>query len=100
MARETGTSLRNLHRAFAANNRTFASSLQAMRLAEGVRMLADARFNHITIGEIARRCGFLDPSHFTRQFHRVHGMGPRVFRATSQRSAKAIVTADAIQSSS
>ena len=81
VAQRAGTSLRNLHRAFASEQRTFAGSLQAMRLAEGARMLADARFKRITIGEIARRCGFLDPSHFTRQFRRVHGVNPKAFRA-------------------
>ncbi len=81
IAHSAGTSLRNLHRAFASQQRTFTSSLRAMRLEEAARMLADTRFRRITIGEIARRCGFADASHFTRQFHLVHGVNPKALRA-------------------
>lgn len=81
VAREGATSLRSLHRAFAAEGQTFAGRLMAMRLLEGKRMLSDRRFRNLTIGEIARRCGFLDASHFARQFRRRHGVAPAVFRA-------------------
>ncbi len=83
VAKAAGTSLRTLHRAFASEKRTFAGSLLAMRLEEGGRMLADARFKRVTICEIARRCGFMDPSHFARQFRRLRGVGPRESRAIS-----------------
>lgn len=80
VAAAAGTSLRNLHRAFARENRTFAGTLMAMRIAEGCRMLADVRFERITIAEIARRCGFLDASNFTRQVRRVRGVRPKEIR--------------------
>lgn len=80
VAKAAGTSLRNLHRAFAGQNRSFAGSLLAMRIAEADRMLSDVRFERVTIGEISRRCGFLDPSHFTRQFRRLRGVYPKQLR--------------------
>lgn len=83
VATSAGTSLRTMHRTFASVKRTFAGSLLDMRLEEGGRMLADARFRRLTIGEIARRCGFMDPSHFARQFRNRQGMGPSEFRAIS-----------------
>lgn len=80
VAPAAGTSLRSMHRAFASENRTFAGTLMAMRIAEGSRMLADPRFARVTIGEIARRCGFIDPSHFTRQIRRAHGVSAKALR--------------------
>lgn len=80
IAKDAGTSLRNLHRAFASQRRTFASSLRAMRLAEAARMLTDSRFSRVTIGEIARRCGCMEPSHFTRHFRHSYKISPKAFR--------------------
>jgi AraC family transcriptional regulator, positive regulator of tynA and feaB len=76
-------SLRSLHRLFAKAGKTFAGELMQMRIDEAARMLASRRFNALSISEIARRCGFLDASHFARQFRRHHGVGPRQFRAGS-----------------
>lgn len=73
-------SLRTLHRTFAANALTFAGVLMRKRIDEAACMLADRRFRHLTIAEIGRRCGFLDASHFARQFRRLRRMGPREFR--------------------
>lgn len=76
-----GISLRTLHRIFAAKGRTFAGALMQVRVDEAARMLIDRRFRQLTIAEIGRRCGFLDPSHFARQFRRLTNTGPRKFRA-------------------
>ncbi len=81
VARACRVSLRTLHRAFAAEGRTFAGALMQMRIDEAARMLADRRFRHVTIAALARRCGFLDASHFARQFRRLRHQGPREFRA-------------------
>ena len=43
-----------------------------------------------TIRQIARRVGFKDALYFSRQFRRVHGVAPTVFR--SQRRNQAITT--------
>ncbi len=81
VAQQGALSLRSLHRAFAAEGRTFAGVLRDLRLAEAERMLGDRRFSRLSVAEIAQRCGFVDPSHFARQFRRVRGQGPGALRA-------------------
>ncbi len=85
IAQACAVSLRTLHRAFAAKNRTFAGVLMELRVDEATRMLTDQRFGGLTIAEIGRRCGFLDPSHFARQFRRLRKSGPREFRRISSK---------------
>ena len=80
VAHACSISLRTLHRTFAANGRTFAGVLMRLRIDEAARMLLDRRFAHLTVAEIGRRCGFLDASHFTRQFRRLRNACPRQFR--------------------
>ena len=80
VAAACGISLRTLHRAFAAQGTTFARELMRERAAPAARMLAERRFKHLTVAEIGRRCGFVDDSHFARQFRRWHGRGPGKFR--------------------
>jgi len=81
VARECAISLRTLHRIFAAQGKTFAGFLMEKRIEEAVRMLADQRFRHLTIAEIGRRCGFLDQSHFARQFYRLRQLSPSSYRS-------------------
>lgn len=81
VARACGVSLRTLHRAFAAQGHTFAGVLMQTRVDAAARLLQDRRYAHLTIAGIARRCGFLDASHFARQFRRLRGVEPRQFRA-------------------
>jgi AraC family transcriptional regulator, positive regulator of tynA and feaB len=83
VAADCAVSVRSLHRAFAVVNKTFGGVLMEMRLAQATRMLSSRRFSGITIAEIARRCGFLDPSHFARQFKSQHNMSPHEFRKAS-----------------
>jgi AraC family transcriptional regulator, positive regulator of tynA and feaB len=76
-----GVSVRTLHRRFATEGRTFAGVLMQLRTDAAARMLVDRRFREISIAEIGRRCGFLDPSHFARQFQRSRKVAPHQFRA-------------------
>ncbi len=78
-------SLRTLHRAFAAEKRTFGSVLLQLRVDEAARMLGDRRFARLTIAAIAARCGFVDASHFARSFRRLRGIGPRAHRSGALR---------------
>jgi AraC family transcriptional regulator, positive regulator of tynA and feaB len=84
IAVECGVSLRSLHRAFAGHRRSFAGMLMQLRIDEATRMLVDRRFGHLTLAEIGRRCGFLDGSHFARQFRRLRQIGPRDFRVSAR----------------
>jgi AraC-like DNA-binding protein len=75
-AQALGVSVRTLHRAFAARRFTFAGALRAVRIEEAKHLLAQPRLAHIAVGEIGRRCGFADPSHFVREFRAATGLTP------------------------
>lgn len=75
-----GISVRTLHRAFAAEHLTFAGTLRHMRLEVARQMLAQPRLAHVTVAEIARRCGFADGSHFVREFHQAFSITPSRWR--------------------
>jgi AraC-like DNA-binding protein len=74
-------SSRTLHRCLAAGEWTFASRLMAHRMDLARRMLSCARFDRLTVAEIGRRCGLLDPSHFARVCRRLLGATPAELRA-------------------
>jgi AraC family transcriptional regulator, positive regulator of tynA and feaB len=77
-----GISKRYLHYLFAQKSLTFRSELIRLRLDAAQRLLSDKRYSALTVGEIAARCGFLEPSHFTRRFRKAYGAGPSEFRAS------------------
>ena len=60
-------------------------------------LLTDERLNHAElflkqtdyrIGEIAELCGFQNPEHFSRTFHRRNGMSPGQFRKSADRGGR------------
>lgn len=80
VAAQLGVSERSLHRAMASAGQTFAGQLMACRMAAARRLLDDARFDRLTVGEVGRRVGLLDPSHFVRAFRRAAGVTPAALR--------------------
>lgn len=80
VAQALGVSVRTLHRAFAAEHSSFACMLRRLRLEQARELLAQPRLARLTIGELGRRCGFADPSHFVREFHQAWGMTPARWR--------------------
>jgi AraC family transcriptional regulator, positive regulator of tynA and feaB len=78
-----GISKRYLHYLFAQANTTFSSELMRVRLERAQRLLSDGRFAKISVGEVAARCGFVDPSHFARRFRKTYGQGPTQYRVRS-----------------
>lgn len=83
VADEHRISKRRLHYAFAAANTTFIRQLMHLRLERARELLSDARFSDLPITEVAARCGFADPSHFSRSFRQKFGQAPREFRASA-----------------
>ena len=75
-----GIGERSLHRALAGRGHSFAALLAECRIAAARRLLADARFDRLTIAEVGRRVGLLDPSHFVRVFRRGTGLTPGALR--------------------
>jgi AraC family transcriptional regulator, positive regulator of tynA and feaB len=82
VAASLGISVRTLHRALARAQRTFAARLMHHRLQAARRMLESPAFDRLTLAEIGRRVGLLDPSHFTRVCRRALGRTPGELRAS------------------
>jgi AraC family transcriptional regulator, positive regulator of tynA and feaB len=80
LAQELGVSPRTLHRAFAAQQSTFAGTLRRVRLEQARALLMQPRLAGLSIGEVGRRCGFPDASHFVREFRQAWGMTPARWR--------------------
>lgn len=80
VAARLGISVRTLHRAFEQRGTSFLHCLQAQRIDRAAQMLQQARLVNILVGEIGRRCGFQDASHFVRVFQQHRGMTPLQWR--------------------
>jgi AraC-like DNA-binding protein len=66
VAASLNLSPRTVHRTLAAHGETFGKKLINARLDMASRMLQSRTFDRVTIAEIGKRAGFLDPSHFAR----------------------------------
>jgi AraC-like DNA-binding protein len=64
----------------AACGATFVELVQRARLATAADLL---RHTDLPVGDVGRRCGFGDASHFFRCFRKHHGVTPRVWRSRS-----------------
>lgn len=80
LAQVHGISRRYVHHLFAVAGTTFGHELMRIRLDAAHRLLDDRRYLALSIGDVAARCGFLEPSHFARRFRRAYGVGPSEFR--------------------
>jgi len=75
-------STRTLHRSLARSGETFGALLQAARVEVACRMLESPLMRRLTVAEIGRRAGFVDPSHFSRVFRLRFGQTPSQARRT------------------
>src|ERR1700722_7240479 len=78
IAHKLGVSERYLFQRWSTQSRTMAETLLDLRLNAARHLLRSPRPLAITV--IAHRCGFADPSHFSRTFRRAHGMSPGQYR--------------------
>ncbi len=69
-----------LYRAFAGETNSIAGLIRETRLARARDMLVHAAPTPETVTEIAERCGFLDPSNFSRMFKERFGKRPQQLR--------------------
>ena len=76
-----GISIRTVHRGLASCQQTFGALLMAARVQLATRMLESPLFRRLTTGEIGRRAGFSDPSHFARVYRRLCGRTPAQARS-------------------
>jgi len=86
VAQGLGISERSLHRCLAEGGgaghgaTTFANALAACRMQVAQRMLADARFDRLSVAQIGLRVGLSDASHFVRLCRRHLGGTPGALR--------------------
>lgn len=81
VAREIGMSVRRLNDIFAKDDESLSAFIRRMRL-EGVSSdLRDARFDRLSISEIAFRYGFSNMQNFSTVFRAKFGDTPRGYRA-------------------
>lgn len=84
LARAGGVSAKHLCRVFAASiGRSPMETLRLLRLQLASALLARS---NLSVGDIARRCGFDDPLYFSRCFSVAYGMPPRALRERMQKS--------------
>jgi AraC-like DNA-binding protein len=76
LAAELGISKRYLQQLLAGSGTSFVQELTATRLDRASDMLSDPRAGRLTVGEIAFRCGVLDPGYFARAFRKRFGRPP------------------------
>jgi len=82
IAHRLGCSRAHLYRVFARHGLTVAGYLREVRLQQSRTRLAAAAPRD-TVGDVAYRCGFQDPVHFTRLFRERFGVSPGAFRSDS-----------------
>jgi AraC-like DNA-binding protein len=70
-------SVRQLYKAFARAGLSVEQTIVGLRLEAARRELAGPVNATLTIGAIARRCGFSNLSHFSRRFRARYGVTPR-----------------------
>lgn len=80
VAAAVGVSPRRLHQLFAGGP-TVAAQIRTARLDRAHELLRDPLWAGQSVAAIARRCGFLDHSQFSRAFREHSGQAPRDSRA-------------------
>lgn len=73
-------SIRQLHRLFAGSGESVTRRIRRERLERARRELADPRFAHVPVGQIARCHGFPDAAGFSRAFRAAYGGPPSAYR--------------------
>ena len=85
LARDLGISRRYLQALLAGTGTSFVQEVNATRLDRASDLLTDPRAAGLALGDIAFRCGFLDPGYFARLFRKRFGVTPSLWRGRSTR---------------
>jgi AraC family transcriptional regulator, positive regulator of tynA and feaB len=80
IAAAAGISVRYLHKIFHGSGESVGDYVRRLRLVRSYDDLADLRKRHVKIKEIAFRCGFKNPTHFSDAFKDYHGLSPSEVR--------------------
>jgi AraC family transcriptional regulator len=68
------------------------AAFELLRLARAATLLARS---NLSVAAVAHDCGFANPYHFSRRFHRIYGQPPGRYRRTTTRRAPGEPLADA-----
>jgi AraC-like DNA-binding protein len=82
IARQLRCSRAHLYRVFASEGETVANCVRELRLQRAHDLLGGDGTSKDHIGDIAYRCGFEDPVHFTRLFRQRFGLTPSELRSS------------------
>ncbi|MBN8831595.1 MAG: helix-turn-helix domain-containing protein [Sphingomonadales bacterium] len=80
IANDLGISRRYLQALLAGAGTSFVQELNATRLDRASDLLTDPRAASLSLGDVAWRCGFLDPGYFARLFRKRFGVTPSQWR--------------------
>jgi len=83
IADDLGISRRYLQVLLASAGTSFVQELNATRLDRASNLLTDPRAAGLSLGEIAFRCGFLDPGYFARLFRKRFSVTPSRWRQSN-----------------
>jgi len=83
VADSMGLSKRYLHKLFSDSGTTFGALVRDERLMRARTLLADPRFNYLSIKEIAFQQGFNDIPNFSRQFKAKYQQTPSDLRQSA-----------------
>ena len=76
IAAAAGISERQLSRLFAMSGRTVPQAILAARLEEAQRLLGSPLNEHLSVADIAARCGFSSHAQFSRSYRATFGLPP------------------------
>jgi acetamidase/formamidase/AraC-like DNA-binding protein len=79
-AASEGVSVRAVQKLLESEGRSFSQHLRHRRLERTAEALSDPAQAAVPIAEIAFRCGFADPTHFSRSFRQQYGVAPQAYR--------------------
>lgn len=74
------SSTRYLHKLFEGQSESVYALIKRCRVDRGIELLTEPSFSHLTISQIAFRCGFGGPSQFSRAIRDATGLTPRDVR--------------------
>ena len=86
IAAEHNISVRHLYNVWSGHELTLAQWIIRKRLERAHRELAD-QGRAVTVGAVARGCGFTNTAHFGRRFRDAYGISPREWRESTSRIA-------------
>jgi AraC-like DNA-binding protein len=87
-ARLGGMSVRHANRLLAEEGTSLERFILSERLACCASVLGSAKFDHLSVSEVAYSSGFNDASHFSRTFRTRYGLSPKAYRLQKRSKPK------------